>query len=218
MGWFKKTDDEHKNEKKQNSKPKELTECPVCKSKTFQKVDYFNYYEKEEVNGTHMVHMKKRECNNFVGDNTGYCSNCGGIIRGFIYIFNDEEFKGVNTVGVAECNRIFIAFFYKLKEAGAGEIKLKTYVDQIREENINVFDKWNLKTFIVIAMNNIGLQFSSEVDEKFQKIIDGYKQLQMLSITTIASFNRENGLDFKINEQSAENINKYIEAIGSFLR
>ena len=75
------------------TKKSELLKCPVCKKSTFEKVDYFyiriingqyqttggqyKAFDGQTTLNSRGETIGRQNCENFVGENTGCCPNCG---------------------------------------------------------------------------------------------------------------------------------------------
>lgn len=124
MGFFSKK----KKEKKETFKEglsKIMVTCPSCKNKSLFAI-------KTEMVGTIM-----HPTTNLVGEQTGYCANCGLICHGEVYV-NGDNYENNKLLELAMLNNTAAYFWlqelFKIaKNGGDHEKAYKAFLGQIRE-------------------------------------------------------------------------------------
>ncbi|GEM_PF-6534002 len=217
MGFF------SSNKKKQEEIPLttkptvELTKCPICQQNTFQKIDYF-YYTKDssiKIKDTVVFTREKQDCKPQVGEDTGFCTNCGGIVRGLIFLQNTDSNKKSIEFIVAECNRAFIRTFLKIHsefKSGKKEIQLNEIFDAYKTENKTVLDEWNMRTHLIIALHEVGVKFAPETNANLEELIQDYNKVLAI-MKYIYSSPKASGS----NNPNSDSINIFIRALAKYI-
>ena len=220
MGFFSnKKEETALNDAKKN----ELIKCPVCDKTSFHKVDYFYYFKDKgrKAGDTKFLEQEKQDCSQYLGDNTGYCTDCGGIVRGLIFLPYSEDKKEAMEIIVSECNRAFVKTFIDIfneVKSGKKEFNLKSILDAYKSDNKNALDTYNMRTHLILALNGAGMKFSPDIDTKLEELIKKYRF--SLNVIKVSRESQAQLADKGINlsdDAARKNIDTFIKAFASYI-
>ena len=183
MGFFsKKKKEEKKSENKSDGfvpRMKELENkaCPCCQRNTFTIVNYFDYFEDMEGAGSKespVVNVRFFDVSRWLGQNTGYCDSCGGIVKGVIYTAVTEKNKDLlNVISMKNCQSFYLALMKineEKKNGPEGDQMRLDFSDLLLEyKNAfeHIYEVSNVMDFIKIAL---GIATQSSAVEKVDSV------------------------------------------------